>query len=228
MDNDLYSQKALFLRMEEIATRLAKDRQDFFRPLIIAERFLTKSNVGEVLEGWKKSVKELYVELTDKEDKDFICLFFAIMYYKYDYEIETKRRPPIDDFIKETGMDDAVFYRYFYDEDMRRQLQISKNLELLDTKIKSLRKIADADDTKEQNKILAWRDITEHIIKQIKALDGDINIYGGQVAIDASKNKQLSGQVDISKLIGQGTPEFRDRIRELDEIKSMEGKKKSK
>jgi DNA-binding transcriptional MerR regulator len=119
-------------------------------------------------------------------------------------------------------MDDAVFYRYYYNEDMRRQLQISKNLELMDTKIKALRKIADNDQTKEQNKILAWRDITEHIIKQIKALDGNINVYTGQAIIAQNNGHLGNGQVDVHKLLGQGNPEFRRKLKELDEINTIE------
>lgn len=206
--------------MEAIAKEHNRERKEMFRPLIVADRYLTKHVVGDILETWKKSVKELYASLTDPAEKNFICLFFAIMYYKYDYEIEAKNRPPVDDFIKETDMDDSIFYRYYYNEEMRRQIQISKNLELMDTKIKALRKIADNENTKEQNKILAWRDITEHIIKQIRALDANINVYTGQ-AIIAQNNGQLRG-VDVTRLLGQGSKEFRSKLKELDEINTIE------
>jgi len=216
-----FSQQEIHKELERLSQKYGKDRKELFRPLLLSRKFLTTVVDLSKIEEWKLQIKELN-EFLDVDDRDIICKVLAIIYYKYEPNTIYPAKPTADDLLKETGVDDVTFHGYYYNDDMRQYAQISKDIELLDRKIQSLVKLAEDNQVRPYTRIQAWKEITSHIEKRMAASASYINVYTGQALIaNNSGNKTING-VDITKLMGQGDKEFRSKIKELDEIQTIE------
>jgi hypothetical protein len=209
MDNNPYSQYSLHLEMCALAEKYGRDYKEMFRPLILAHKVLTTCYAYERYEGWKERLMKLHRSL-EGEDKNIVCKIIVMLYYSYADEIAKNKKPVMDDLIAQLGLDDVTCYNYYIDDEMKRSAKENKDLEFRERRIRSLMEIAESPETKPFVRLQAWREIEKHTKEK-----NNNKQFGG---ISDKKTKE----VDTEKHTGQGTKEFRDRLKELDEIALIE------
>lgn len=210
MDDNAYIQKVFFLEMDAIATRYGRDRKEMFRALMVVPKYLCSSKYSETLENWKNMVKRLLAELKD-EDKDIVYKVLATYCYKYEMELAREDKSYLDNMIKSFNLDGAHFYDYYCDGEIRQYAEECRKTELMDRKIRALMEIAESCESSPFIRMKAWKEIDVCMKTR-----GDGN--KGHKGISDKKEKVE----DVTKSVGQGSREFRERLKELDEIALME------
>lgn len=210
--------------MDAISKAHKRERNDMFRAIAFAKRFLTKKYHSDEFMNWVKMMKTLNDALQGDE-RNVVCKVMAIIYFKYEDEVIATVKQDIEKILKKIGIDETIFYDYYHDANMRKEALESRDVEIMEEMIKSLSVIAKDTEVDPRVRIQAWKQITQHINDLAKAAGRrPIHVKADNVAIDASTGKQVGAGsgFDLGRLIGQGDKEFRSKIKELDEIRKME------